>query len=242
LKTLIVDNIRKKYGKKLAVDGISFSVDKGDLIGLIGENGAGKSTTMSMIATLIKPNSGDILLDGESIVKNPKCIKKCLGYVPQDIALYANMSGYDNLMFWGKMYHLNKQQLNIGIRKVKDIIGLSDKVLKDRVSNYSGGMKRRVNIGAALLHDPSIVVMDEPTVGIDINSRKQILQSVKELAKEGKTIIYTGHYLEEIEKLCNKICLIDRGKVKQLGETRNLLKDINGNTINLEELYQQNVG
>jgi len=242
VRTLVVDNIKKKYGKKIAVDGISFSLNKGDLIGLIGENGAGKSTTMSMIATLIKPNSGDILLDGESIIKNPKCIKKCLGYVPQDIALYANMSGYDNLKFWGKMYHLNKSQLNMGISKVKDIIGLSDKILKDRVCNYSGGMKRRVNIGAALLHDPSIVIMDEPTVGIDINSRKQILQSVEELTKDGKTIIYTGHYLEEIEKLCNKICLIDRGKVKQLGETSKLLIDENGERINLEKLYQQNVG
>ena len=236
METLELIEVEKNYSKKHAVKGISFKINKGDVLGLLGENGAGKSTTMSMISTLSIPDKGDILLDGKSIVKNPAIIRKCLGYVPQDIALYPMLTGYENLKFFGKMYHMNSKDIEEAIIRVRDIIGLSDEVLKTKVGAYSGGMKRRVNIGAALMHDPELVVMDEPTVGIDVNSRNQIIDTIIELNKLGKTIIYTGHYMEEVERLCNKICFLDEGKITEFGELDTILNTPKGR-ITLEEYY-----
>lgn len=236
METLELIEVEKNYSKKHAVKGISFKINKGDVLGLLGENGAGKSTTMSMISTLSIPDKGDILLDGKSIVKNPAIIRKCLGYVPQDIALYPMLTGYENLKFFGKMYHMNSKDIEEAIIRVRDVIGLSDEVLKTKVGAYSGGMKRRVNIGAALMHDPELVVMDEPTVGIDVNSRNQIIDTIIELNKLGKTIIYTGHYMEEVEKLCNKICFLDEGKITEFGELDTILNTPKGR-ITLEEYY-----
>lgn len=236
METLELIEVEKNYSKKHAVKGISFKINKGDVLGLLGENGAGKSTTMSMISTLSIPDKGDILLDGKSIVKNPAIIRKCLGYVPQDIALYPMLTGYENLKFFGKMYHMNSKDIEEAIIRVRDVIGLSDEVLKTKVGAYSGGMKRRVNIGAALMHDPDLVVMDEPTVGIDVNSRNQIIDTIIELNKLGKTIIYTGHYMEEVERLCNKICFLDEGKITEFGELDTILNTPKGR-ITLEEYY-----
>ena len=236
METLELIEVEKNYSKKHAVKGISFKINKGDVLGLLGENGAGKSTTMSMISTLSIPDKGDILLDGKSIVKNPAIIRKCLGYVPQDIALYPMLTGYENLKFFGKMYHMNSKDIEEAIIRVRDVIGLSDEVLKTKVGAYSGGMKRRVNIGAALMHDPELVVMDEPTVGIDVNSRNQIIDTIIELNKLGKTIIYTGHYMEEVERLCNKICFLDEGKITEFGELDTILNTPKGR-ITLEEYY-----
>lgn len=229
----------KHYKNKHAVNGISIDINKGDVLGLLGENGAGKSTTLSMIATLIKPDGGDIVLDGESIVKKPDVMKAKMGYVPQDIALYPMLTGYENLRFWGKLYHLNRKQLESAIANVQEIIGLDDEVLRRKVSEYSGGMKRRVNIGAALLHDPEIVVMDEPTVGIDVISRNQIIDTISELNRKGKTIIYTGHYMPEIEKLCNRICILEHGNISFSGYMDEILHSGNKN-ITLEEFYINN--
>ena len=236
METLELIEVEKNYSKKHAVKGISFKINKGDVLGLLGENGAGKSTTMSMISTLSIPDKGDILLDGKSIVKNPAIIRKCLGYVPQDIALYPMLTGYENLKFFGKMYHMNSKDIEEAIIRVRDVIGLSDEVLKTKVGAYSGGMKRRVNIGAALMHDPELVVMDEPIVGIDVNSRNQIIDTIIELNKLGKTIIYTGHYMEEVERLCNKICFLDEGKITEFGELDTILNTPKGR-ITLEEYY-----
>jgi len=223
--TLIdVKNVTKVFDKITAVDHVSISIEKGDLIGLLGPNGAGKSTLISMISTLYKPTSGDIRFDGQSVIGSPQVIQPFLGYVPQDIALYESLTGYENLKYFGKLYHLKGGELKDQISKVSDIIGISDR-LNDRVSTYSGGMKRRINIGVALLHNPKILIMDEPTVGIDPQSRNHILETVSELNERGMTVIYTSHYMEEVELLCKKIHIMDRGKIIAEGSKESLLKE-----------------
>ena len=236
METLKLINLTKHYKKKHAVNGITLTINKGDVLGLLGENGAGKSTTMGMIATLIKPDDGDVFVDNDSVVIHPEIMKKKLGYVPQDIALYPMLTGLENLKFWGKLYHLKKNELDSAIKNVSEIISLSKDDLNRKVSEYSGGMKRRVNIGAALLHDPELVIMDEPTVGIDVKSRNQITDAILELNKNGKTIIYSGHYMPEMEKICNRICMLDAGKIKFEGYLKDLLVD-EGQNISLEEFY-----
>jgi len=221
---LEVKNLVKEFKDIKAVDDISFTVKKGEVFGLLGPNGAGKSTTISMMSTLFKPTKGDILYKGESIIKNPKKIQKYLGVVPQEIALYPQLTGLDNLKFWGHAYGLRGNDLKTSIEEVSEVIGLTER-LKSKVDNYSGGMKRRLNIGAALLHKPKIIIMDEPTVGIDPQSRNHILDTVLELNKKGMTIIYTSHYMEEVEKLCSNICIMDKGEVIAKG-TKDQIVDI----------------
>ena len=236
--------VKKYFKKNKAVDGISFEVKKGEVFGLIGANGAGKSTIISMIATMIKPDDGDILFQGKSLVKSPKIIREYLGYVPQDIALYLALSGRDNLMFWGNAYHVKKDILPERISEICEIIGFTEDMLRQRVRTYSGGMKRRLNIGVALLHHPELVIMDEPTIGIDIVARNQILESVKKLSNNGTTIIYCGHYMEEIERICNTICVLDKGKIIACGEKEALLNHSNHsqNRKTLESLYFELLG
>ncbi len=222
---LEIMNLKKHFNKTKAVDNISFKVEKGEILGLLGPNGAGKSTTISIISTLLKADEGKILYKGVDIEKNPKQIQSELGFVPQEIALYPSLSGYDNLKFWGRIYGLKGDKLKEKIKEVSQIIGI-DKRLKDRVEEYSGGMKRRLNIGSALLHNPEIIILDEPTVGIDPQSRKHILDSVKEINKKGSTVIYTSHYMEEVEYLCDKICIMDEGKIIAQGTKEDLIQSI----------------
>ncbi|RKD31201.1 ABC transporter ATP-binding protein [Thermohalobacter berrensis] len=224
---LEIRNLKKYFKNVKAVDDISFRVNKGEIFGLLGPNGAGKSTTISMISTLIKPTSGEILYKGESIVKKPSIIQKKLGVVPQDIALYPDLTGYNNLKFWGHSYGLRGKLLNKRIDEVSEIIGLKDK-LKKKVNEYSGGMKRRLNIGAALLHKPELLIMDEPTVGIDPQSRNHILDTVLKLNKQGMTIIYTSHYMEEVEYVCSRISIMDNGKIIAMGTKDELIDIIKG--------------
>lgn len=226
-------DVTKKYKSKTAVNKISFSLQDGEVIGLLGQNGAGKSTTIAMIATLLTPSEGQILLDGESILANPKAMRSVLGYVPQDIALYENLSGLDNLKFWGRSYGLRKEALTNAIAMVADITRLTEEELRQKVATYSGGMKRRLNIGVALLHSPKIVVMDEPTVGLDIISRRAIIEAIKEINNRGVSVIYTGHYFEEIEEICNRIIIMEQGRIIVNGEKERLLHGI----MNLEQYY-----
>ncbi|HBV69125.1 MAG TPA: export ABC transporter ATP-binding protein [Clostridiales bacterium] len=219
---LRVENLYKSFNNVKAVEGVSFEVSRGQVFGLLGPNGAGKSTTISVISTLLEPDSGDVFLEGMSILSNPGNIRKNLGVVPQDIALYPTLSGYENLSFWGSVYGLRGAELKKRIAEVSDVIGLNGR-LKDRVDKYSGGMKRRINIGAALLHKPEILIMDEPTVGIDPQSRNHILDTVLELNRQGMTIIYTSHYMEEVEYLCNEICIMDEGKIIASGNKQELI-------------------
>lgn len=231
---LRVENLYKEFGNVKAVEGISFEVKKGQVFGLLGPNGAGKSTTISIISTLIKPTHGDVLFEGTSILNNPNLIRQKLGVVPQDIALYPTLTGYENLSFWGSIYGLKGSELKKRISDVCDIIGLNGRI-KDKVEKYSGGMKRRLNIGAALLHMPELLIMDEPTVGIDPQSRNHILDTVLELNKQGITIIYTSHYMEEVEYLCNELCIMDEGKIIASGTQQEMVELVKEKTqINIK--------
>lgn len=225
MELLTVKNISKEFKTVKAVKGISFKVDKGEILGLLGPNGAGKSTTISMISTLLKPDSGQIYYKETDINKKPKAIQEILGYVPQEIALYPMLSGKENMVFWGRAYGLKGKQLKDAIEEVSNIIGIKER-LKDKVKNYSGGMKRRLNIGVALLHNPELIIMDEPTVGIDPQSRKHILDTVLELNKKGMTVIYTSHYMEEVEYLCNRICIMDQGEIIAEGTKQQLIEKL----------------
>jgi len=230
-------NVKKYFKDNRAVDGISFRLEAGEILGLIGANGAGKTTTLSMIATLSRPDEGNIFYCGQDIVKDPTALRSKLGYIPQEIALYSSLSGYDNLRFWGRANRVRGMRLKERLDEVSRIINLDSSTLKKKVSSYSGGMKRRLNIGVALMHEPKLIVMDEPTVGLDVESRNQVLDTVLKLKEKGAGIIYAGHYMEELEKICDKICVIDRGKCILFGDKTQLLKA----NKSLEQLYLETV-
>ena len=234
---LEVQNIVKRYSKRDVVDNISLSIEEGDVVGILGENGAGKSTFMAVLATLIKPTAGDILYNGESIVRKPSIIRGKIGYVPQDIALYEELSGIDNLKYWARTYHLSRNRLEQAVENIIEVIGLDRDRLKEKVSAYSGGMKRRINIGIALLNDPEVIIMDEPTVGIDIMSKEEILKVISVLNKQGKTVIYSAHYFEELEQICNKICIMMNGKVMEFSNIEDIIGDEPIKKSKLTEYY-----
>ena len=218
-----VKELKKSFKDLQAVQGVTFSVMQGEILSLLGPNGAGKSTTISMLSGLLMPTSGDAFIMGHSVIKEPKAAKASLGVVPQDIALYPDLSARENLIFWGKMYGLRGALLKSRVDEVLDVIGLADRQ-KDHVGKFSGGMKRRVNIGAALLHKPDVIIMDEPTVGIDPQSRRHILDNVKELNRQGMTVLYTTHYMEEAAELSNHIAIMDAGKIIASGTHAELIK------------------
>lgn len=220
-----IENLVKKYNENYAVNSISFDINRGELFGLLGPNGAGKSTTISILSGLIKPTNGSVYIDGSDIVKNPMAAKKVIGLVPQEIALYPTLTARENLMFWGRMYGLSGKVLKQRMEEVLSIVELSDRK-NERIQNYSGGMKRRINIAAALLHRPEILIMDEPTVGIDPQSRNHILETVKSLNDGGMTVIYTSHYMEEVEYLCSRIGIVDHGKLIAIGDKDSLKKSV----------------
>lgn len=222
---LDVHNLEKKFGSFHAVNDISFVVEKGEAFGLLGPNGAGKSTSIHMISGLFPPSAGEIYVAGHSMIRKPKVAQRHLGIVPQDIALYPTMSARENLQFWGKMYGLESKGLRQRVDEVLEIVGLTDRA-KDRIETFSGGMKRRINIGAAILHHPDLLIMDEPTVGIDPQSRNHILDTVKQLNETGMTIMYTSHYMEEVEFLCSRIGIIDHGKLIAIGSIKELREKI----------------
>lgn len=223
MNAIEVKNLKKSFGDLQAVQDASFNADSGEVLSLLGPNGAGKSTTISMLSGLLTPTGGDAFIMGHSVTNEPEAAKKSLGVVPQDIALYPDLSARENLLFWGKMYNLRGAALKSRVDEVLEIIGLANRQ-KDHVSKFSGGMKRRVNIGAALLHKPDVVIMDEPTVGIDPQSRRHILENVKELNQQGMTVLYTTHYMEEAAELSDHIAIMDMGKVIAHGTHDELIK------------------
>lgn len=224
-----VDHLKKSFGDLQAVQDAAFKADTGEVLSLLGPNGAGKSTTISMLSGLLAPTSGDASIMGHSVTKEPEAAKASLGVVPQDIALYPDLSARENLVFWGKMYGLRGAALKARVDEVLEIIGLADRQ-KDHVGKFSGGMKRRVNIGAALLHKPAVIIMDEPTVGIDPQSRRHILDNVKELNRQGMTVLYTTHYMEEAAELSNHIAIMDKGRVIAYGTHDELIKMVGEQT------------
>lgn len=224
---LQVSGLKKQFLHHEVVKGIDLNIEKGEAYGLLGPNGAGKSTTISMLCGLIKPTEGSIKIGEYDISKQTKKAQQLIGIVPQEIALYMAMTARENLMFWGRMYGLKGLILKTRVDEVLDVIGLYDRA-DDKVSTFSGGMKRRVNIGAAILHKPDLLIMDEPTVGIDPQSRNHILETVKTLNSNGMTIIYTSHYMEEVEYLCTRIGIMDYGKLLvegTLSELKSVLHD-----------------
>lgn len=223
MNAIEVKNLKKSFGDLHAVRGVDFAAAQGEILSLLGPNGAGKSTTISMLCGLLSPNEGEAAIMGHSVTREPKAAKSCLGVVPQDIALYPDLSARENLVFWGKMYGLRGAALQQRVDEVLEIIGLSDRQ-KDHVGKYSGGMKRRVNIGAALLHKPDVVIMDEPTVGIDPQSRRHILDNVKQLNQQGMTVLYTTHYMEEAAELSDHIAIMDMGQVIAQGTHDELIR------------------
>lgn len=238
---LKVVDLKKNFGSREVVRGVTFTVNKGESFGLLGPNGAGKSTTISMICGLIESSSGDVTVGGVSIKKNPLEVKRKIGVVPQDIALYPTMSAKENLYFWGRMYGLSRVEAKKRTEEVLEIVGLKERA-KEKIENYSGGMKRRINIGAALMHRPELLIMDEPTVGIDPQSRNYILETIKKLNEEGMTVIYTSHYMEEVEYLCERIAIIDQGEVIASGTRDELCNRLVGATsiqIKVNELSQE---
>jgi len=228
---LFVQNLHKTFrnGHNLkAVDGVSFEVNPGEIFSLLGPNGAGKTTTISMLSALLKPDNGatganDIRIMGRSLITEPLAAKAMIGVVPQDIALYQDLTARENLVFWAKMYGLKGDLLKTRVAEVLELIGLTDRA-NDRISKYSGGMKRRVNIGVALLHQPKVIYMDEPTVGIDPQSRRSILDGVIALKNQGMTVLYTTHYMEEAQELSDRIAIMDHGKIIANDSHENLIR------------------
>lgn len=217
-----IKNITKRFEDKIAVDNVSLSIEEGDIFGLLGPNGAGKSTLINMITGLLKIDSGDILVDGYSIKKDPLKVKEQIGLVPQELALMETVSAYDNLEFWGSLYGLKGKLLKERIKEALEVSGLTDRK-NEKVKKFSGGMKRRLNIAAAIMHHPRVLIMDEPTVGIDPQSRNHIFQFTKDLNKDKKTtIIYTSHYMEEVDYLCDRLFIMDLGKEVAYGNKKNI--------------------
>ncbi len=215
-------DLRKRFGEIEAVKGVSFEIREGETYGLLGPNGAGKTTTISMVCGLLARDAGEVTLDGAPIDTGVVAAKAAIGYVPQELAIYPDLSAKENLAFFGRLYGLGGAQLKTRIGEVLDIIGLADRA-GDLVSRYSGGMQRRLNIGIGLLHQPRLLLLDEPTVGVDPQSRNAILESIALLGQQGMAILYTTHYMEEAERLCHRVGIIDGGEIRAEGTQRELV-------------------
>lgn len=228
-------DLTKKFKQFYAVKNLNMFIEKGEIVGLLGPNGAGKSTAISMLSSLVEPTSGDVRFHNKSVLKRPGPLRKVIGMVPQDIALYNDLTAEENLRFFGRIYRLRGLELKRKIDEVLEHIGLTDR-RKEVVKNFSGGMKRRLNIGVALLHDPNLIIMDEPTVGIDPQSRNYILETVKRLNVEKQmTVLYTSHYMEEVEYLCDRIYIMDQGSLIASGTKEEIKRILSAEkTINVK--------
>jgi ABC-2 type transport system ATP-binding protein len=236
-------SVSKSYENIEAVNNVSLNIEKGEIFGILGPNGAGKSTIVNILNTLVKPDKGDVIIDGVNIKDDGDTIKLIMGVVPQEIALYEELSAYENLMFWGGLYNIPKHELMANVNRTLGIVDLVNRK-DDRIKTFSGGMKRRINIACSLLHSPKILVLDEPTVGVDPQNRNHIFEVIERLNREGMTIIYTTHYMEEAERFCDKIAIIDVGRIIAQGTLKELreitdvkdlltikLADVNNETI-----------
>ncbi len=220
-----VHDLVKKYGSKRAVDGLSFGVEKGELFGLLGPNGAGKTTTINVLATLLPGDGGRASIGGHNVANDPAAVRRLIGVVPQEIALYADLTARDNLNFWGQLHGLGGKGLRSRVDELLEMADLVEQA-NQKVEAYSGGMKRRLNLVVGLIHSPEVLFLDEPTVGIDAQARTRILELIGRLSQEGLTVVYTTHYLEEAEQLCDRIGVIDQGRMVALGDKEQLIGQI----------------
>ena len=235
---LKTNDLTKKYGSKIAVDNLNLEIRQGEIFGLLGPNGAGKSTTMNMICDILRPTLGNVELFGKDLHKNRKEILKKLGYIPQDLAIHGNLKAWENVELFTSLYGIKGEALKTAIDESLEYVGLLEK-RNEYAKNFSGGMKRRLNIACALGHKPELLIFDEPTVGIDPQSRNFILNKIKQSNEEGTTIIYTSHYMEEVEAICTRIAIMDDGKIIASGTSEELKKLVVDNTesITLEEVF-----
>jgi len=227
-----INGLVKKYGERVAVRDVSFSIEEGEIFGLLGPNGAGKTTTLSILSTLLIPDQGKVTISDYDLVREAKQIKRLIGSVPQELALCPTLSAWDNLVFFGRIYGLHGTELKRRVTTVLALVGLSDRAA-DAVQTFSGGMKRRLNIAAGLIHKPRILFLDEPTVGVDPQSRNFIFEHVERLNEEGMTIVYTTHYMEEAERLCNRVAIMDQGRILALDTMKGLIDMLGGGVIYL---------
>ncbi len=221
-KVLEVSNLEKSFDDLRAVAGVSFAIDPGETYGLLGPNGAGKTTAISMIAGLLRADGGEVHLLGQAMTPTSRAPKAMVGLVPQDLAIYPDLTARENLAFFGRLYSMQRDKLRRRVDEVLEVIGLSDRA-DDRAEEFSGGMKRRLNIGIGLLHGPRLLILDEPTVGVDPQSRNSILESVESLSDQGLAVLYTTHYMEEAERLCDRVAIIDQGRIQAEGTRRELV-------------------
>ena len=225
-----IEGLTKQYGARTAVADLSLQVDQGEIFGLLGPNGAGKTTTLSVMATLLPPSAGRVVIAGHDAAREAGRIKAICGFVPQDLALYPTLSAWDNLAFFGQLYGLKGRRLRERVAAVLETVGLGDRA-HDAVGTFSGGMKRRVNLAAALVHEPRVLFLDEPTVGVDPQSRNHIFETVEQLSRAGTTVLYTTHYMEEAERLCDRVAIMDQGRILALGTPRELVAEQGGGHI-----------
>jgi ABC-2 type transport system ATP-binding protein len=218
---VVVHDLKKSYGSLDAVKGVTFEINRGEIFSLLGPNGAGKTTVIAMLSCLLPPTDGEAWVGGHSIVTDSQAVKRLIGVIPQDLAIYEPLSARQNLVFWGRMYGMSGRQLKERVDEVLDQVSLTDRA-DDRIDKYSGGMKRRLNLAVGLLHKPDLVFMDEPTVGIDPQNRRNILDMVKQLRDQGMTVLYTTHYMEEAAELSDRVGIIDHGKLIALGSLKDL--------------------
>jgi len=225
-----VANLRKCYDSLVAVDGVTFEIRQGEVFGLLGPNGAGKTTTISMLSGILAPTSGEVTVAGFDARVPQKAMRMALGVVPQELAIYAKLTGRENLEFFGELYGLHGDLLAKRVDTMLAMVGLTDRAA-DRASDYSGGMKRRLNLAIGLMHDPKLLLLDEPTVGVDPQSRNHIFEGVRELNRKGLTVLYTSHYMEEVEALCDRVGIMDRGKLIALDTVPKLIASLGGSVI-----------
>lgn len=227
---LKITNLSKRYKELLAVDHISFEVHPGEIFGFLGPNGAGKTTTINCICGLLIPDSGSITIDEQDVVTGGNQVRRMLGVVPQEVALYEEFNAIENLRFWGGLYGMSAKDLKVRIDKLLYLTGLTERA-KDAVKTYSGGMKRRLNMMAGMIHQPKLLLLDEPTVGIDPQARHQMLETIRQIAKEGTTVLYTTHYMDEAEDLCDRLAIIDHGRILAKGTQTEIQQIVGENRL-----------
>lgn len=234
---IAIQNLTKTYPGQAgpAIDNLSLTIESGSIFGLLGPNGAGKTTLISVLCTLLRPSAGEVFLLGHNIVKDAQKIRRCIGFVPQEIALYPSLTARENLRYFGEIQQVAKHTLHKRIDECLEVVGLKEQG-DQRIENYSGGMKRRINLAVGILHEPAILFLDEPTVGIDPQSRNLIFERIGDFNKQGMTVIYTTHYMEEAQQLCDKVAIMDRGKIVALDAPAKLIGD-DKHCTDLEELF-----